>query len=77
MKPLLVTSGEPAGIGVDLCLALAQHSFNFPYVVLADPTLLTQRAVKLGMEVELLYYEYGDEVAIASRLTLCMAHRLA
>ena len=70
MKPLLVTSGEPAGIGVDLCLALAQHSFNFPYVVLADPTLLTQRAVKLGMEVELLYYEYGDEVAIAPQGSL-------
>lgn len=70
MKPLLVTSGEPAGIGVDLCLALAQHAFSFPFVILADPTLLTQRAVKLGIEVELLYYDYGDEVPIAPKDSL-------
>lgn len=70
MKPLLVTAGEPAGIGADLCLALAQHSFNFPFVVLADPTLLTQRAVKLGIEIELLYYEYGEEVPIAPQGSL-------
>jgi len=61
MKPLLVTSGEPAGIGVDLCLQLAHLGLTIPFVVLADPTLLTQRAIKLNLDVELDYYELGDE----------------
>lgn len=61
MKPLLVTSGEPAGIGVDLCLQLAHLGLTIPFVVLADPTLLTQRALKLNLDVELDYYELGDE----------------
>jgi 4-hydroxythreonine-4-phosphate dehydrogenase len=61
MKPLLVTSGEPAGIGIDLCLQLAHLGLTIPFVVLADPTLLTQRALKLNLDVELDYYELGDE----------------
>ncbi len=61
MKPLLVTSGEPAGIGIDLCLQLAHLGLTIPFVVLADPTLLTQRAIKLNLDVELDYYELGDE----------------
>lgn len=60
-KPLLITAGEPAGIGVDLCLQLAHLGLTFPFVVLADPTLLTQRALKLNLDVELDYYELGDE----------------
>ena len=33
---LAITSGEPAGIGPDLCLQLAQHEIGQPLVVLAD-----------------------------------------
>ena len=61
MKPLLITSGEPAGIGVDLCIELAQLNLDIPFVVLADPTLLVQRAIKLGVELDIDYYEFGDE----------------
>ena len=61
MKPLLITSGEPAGIGVDLCIQLAQLNLDIPFVVLADPTLLVQRAIKLGVELDIDYYEFGDE----------------
>lgn len=49
MKPLLITSGEPAGIGPDLCLALAGH--GLPLVILADKTLLQLRAKQLGINV--------------------------
>lgn len=59
-KPLIITSGEPAGIGVDLCLQLAHLGLNIPFVVMADPTLLTQRAIRLNLDVELDYYEAGD-----------------
>lgn len=50
--PLAITSGEPAGIGPDLCLQLAGQ----PVVVLADKTLLAQRAEQLGLAVELKDY---------------------
>lgn len=61
MKPLLLTSGEPAGIGPDLCLQIATLGLDIPFVVLADPTLLTQRAIKLNLDIAIDYYEPGDD----------------
>ena len=54
MKPLLVTSGEPAGVGPDICLALADTSY--PVVVLGDKALLEARAQQLNVNVRLLDY---------------------
>ncbi|MBI5658922.1 MAG: 4-hydroxythreonine-4-phosphate dehydrogenase PdxA [Nitrosomonadales bacterium] len=53
---LAVTSGEPAGIGPDLCLQLAQQAPEQPLVVLADRGLLRQRAALLGLDVMLHDY---------------------
>ena len=53
-RPLAITSGEPAGIGPDLCLQLAQY--GLPLVVLADKELMARRAKQLGLDVELLDY---------------------
>ena len=53
--PLAITSGEPAGIGPDLCLYLAQH--NHALVVLGDKNLLHQRAALLGLNVQLHDYD--------------------
>ncbi len=52
--PLVVTSGEPAGIGPDLCLQLVQH--DFPLVVIGDQELLQQRAKQLKLDVVLHSY---------------------
>ena len=57
MKPLLITSGEPAGIGPDLCLALAQ--VELPIVVLCDKSVLAARAKQLGQPVILEDYAIG------------------
>lgn len=57
--PLVVTSGEPAGIGPDLCVQLAAVSTE-PVVVIADRNLLQQRAAQLGLEVRLCEYEPGS-----------------
>ena len=46
---VVVTSGEPAGIGPDLCLALAAREWPARLVFLADPTLLAERARQLGL----------------------------
>lgn len=55
MKPLLVTSGEPAGIGPDLCLSLA--GLELPLVILADKQVLAQRAEELKKEITLIDYQ--------------------
>nr|WP_222937724.1 4-hydroxythreonine-4-phosphate dehydrogenase PdxA [Spartinivicinus ruber] len=46
---IIVTSGEPAGIGPDLCLALAKQHFDAQLVIAADPAILSARAKVLGL----------------------------
>ena len=65
MMPLYVTSGEPAGIGPDICLSLSRHRFERPVVVLADRSLLQSRATQLGYEVELLDYTGQPDAAMS------------
>ena len=48
---IAVTPGEPAGIGPELCLRLANQPRDFALVLIADPTLLAQRARELGLAV--------------------------
>ncbi len=48
--PIAVTAGEPAGIGPDLCLALANTELCSNIVVIADPNVLKARAAKLGID---------------------------
>ena len=53
MKPPLiaVTSGEPAGIGPELCLRLAGYEGDAQPVILGDRSLLEARAAQLGLAV--------------------------
>lgn len=60
MLPLYVTSGEPAGIGPDICLSLANRVDERPIVVLADLEMLGQRAQHLNLAIELIEYK-GQE----------------
>ncbi len=46
---IAVTSGEPAGIGPDLCLSLAGRRIPAELVVIGDPDLLDDRARRLGV----------------------------
>ncbi len=50
---IAVTSGEPAGIGPELCLRLAGRRFDARLVVLGDRELLAARAAALGLNVRL------------------------
>jgi 4-hydroxythreonine-4-phosphate dehydrogenase len=49
-----LTPGEPAGIGPDLCLLLAQHSQPYPLIAIASCDLLNERAAQLGVAVRAL-----------------------
>ena len=59
-KPLVVTSGDPAGIGPELCLALAASPWAKQIVVVADPDMLAERAHMLNSRVTLCEYEAGS-----------------
>ena len=52
-----ITPGEPAGIGPDLVVQLAQQSWPVELVVCADPKVLQQRAAQLGLPLTLLPYQ--------------------
>lgn len=53
LPSIVVTSGEPAGIGPDLCTMLGAHDLDARIAVLGDPDLLSTRARMLGVEVEM------------------------
>jgi 4-hydroxythreonine-4-phosphate dehydrogenase len=47
---IAVTSGEPAGIGPDICLRLAGRNWPARLIVLGDRELLSERARLLGLD---------------------------
>ncbi|SEF99789.1 4-hydroxythreonine-4-phosphate dehydrogenase PdxA [Nitrosomonas ureae] len=51
---LALTAGEPAGIGPDLCVQIAQQSLSYKLVVIADGDVLLQRAQQLGFPLNLI-----------------------
>ena len=57
---IVITPGEPAGIGPDVVLMAAQKSWGAELVCIADRDLLTQRAKQLGLSIALLPFTTGD-----------------
>ncbi|SMF97279.1 4-hydroxythreonine-4-phosphate dehydrogenase [Methylomagnum ishizawai] len=54
MRPrLLLSAGEPAGIGPDLCVAVAQQAWPCALAVVGDPGVLAARAAQLGQPLRL------------------------
>lgn len=57
-KRLVITPGEPAGIGPDITVTIAQESWhNIELIVVAHPDLLQSRARLLGLPLTLHHYE--------------------
>ncbi|WP_233967775.1 4-hydroxythreonine-4-phosphate dehydrogenase PdxA [Pectobacterium polaris] len=57
---VVITPGEPAGIGPDLVIALAQQAWPVELVICADPDLLLSRALQLSMPLTLRDYQPGQ-----------------
>lgn len=57
--PFALTPGEPAGIGPDLCLLLAQQAQPEPLIAIANRQMLAERAALLGLNIALLNAEPG------------------
>lgn len=60
---IALTVGEPAGIGPDLVVTLAQQSRSFPLVAIGDPELLQQRARQLQLPLTVKEYAKGKAVS--------------
>ncbi len=53
VRRLVVTPGEPAGIGPDITIQLAQREWPVEWVVIADPELMQARAAQLQLPLRL------------------------
>ena len=58
-----LTSGEPAGIGPELCLAIAREALDCQLVCIADRALLAERAATLKWPVTLVEYDAASRAA--------------
>jgi len=63
---IIITSGEPAGIGPDIIAGIDPSSFDARLVVIGDHQLLATRAAALGSEIE--FVEYGKKPAAGSTI---------
>lgn len=50
---IIITSGEPAGIGPDLCIKLSQREINARMLVLGNEELFRQRAKELSLTLDI------------------------
>jgi 4-hydroxythreonine-4-phosphate dehydrogenase len=67
---IVVTPGEPAGVGPDLVVQIAQKSWPVELVVCASPDLLYKRAKSLNLPLTLLDYQPEAEITPQRKGTL-------
>ncbi|RDH91591.1 MAG: 4-hydroxythreonine-4-phosphate dehydrogenase PdxA [endosymbiont of Seepiophila jonesi] len=57
---IALTPGEPAGVGPDLCVMVAQEPLAAQVVVFADPGLLERRAEQLELPLTLIPFDAAE-----------------
>ena len=69
---IALTPGEPAGIGPDLAVTLAQQVQLHEIVAIADPELLQERARLLGLPLKIRIANFADspKPSVAGELTV-------
>ncbi|MBB1319269.1 4-hydroxythreonine-4-phosphate dehydrogenase PdxA [Shewanella sp. SR43-4] len=72
-KRIAITPGEPASIGPDLVIKLAQQAWPVELVVCADPDLLMTRAKMLGLPLQLMPYQSSQPPKPQAAGTLTIA----
>jgi len=71
---IVITSGEPAGIGPDACVSLAQTGWEADLVVAADMTLLSSTADSLRLPLLLESYDPSRPARTHRAGTLSVMH---
>lgn len=74
LSRIAITPGEPAGIGPDLTIMLAQTWRSAEVVAIADTRLLQQRAAQLELPLELRLFDPAAPTADDPPGTLCVMH---
>lgn len=59
---IALTPGEPAGIGPDLIIAIAQQAHAAQLIAIADPNLLQQRAQLLGIPLRIREWDTAQSI---------------
>ncbi|SEK75910.1 4-hydroxythreonine-4-phosphate dehydrogenase [Colwellia chukchiensis] len=62
-KIIAITPGEPAGIGPDLLIKIAQQDWPTQIVAVASPELLSERAALLNLPLNIKLYNANDAFA--------------
>lgn len=71
IQPVIaITSGEPSGIGPDICLDLVNTDLPVRLVILGDRQLLEQRAALLGKQICIQSYQ-PDAQPVKGMLEVC------
>jgi len=64
---IVITSGEPAGVGPDICLNLCEKNSpatdNTELYIIVDPELITERAKQLGKDIQCHIHEHTDDLS--------------
>ncbi|HEX7115316.1 MAG TPA: 4-hydroxythreonine-4-phosphate dehydrogenase PdxA [Steroidobacter sp.] len=71
---IILSSGEPAGIGPDLCIEIAGRDWPCELVVAGDMEMLEERARKLGRRLDLRPWHAGPEPVAHRAGTLAILH---
>ncbi|WP_022940223.1 4-hydroxythreonine-4-phosphate dehydrogenase PdxA [Psychromonas hadalis] len=71
IKPIIITAGEPSGIGTDIILTLAAQEWAAPLVICGDKYLLEARIKQLDLEVTLVDYPHSKTIKVGE---LTIAH---
>jgi 4-hydroxythreonine-4-phosphate dehydrogenase len=73
---IVVTSGEPAGIGPDLCALLSDSPYASDLTVLGDAAVIASRAAIHGCDVSRLHIEHvkTPNAVVAGHLDVANAH---
>lgn len=70
---IAITMGEPAGVGPELLVKIAQQQFAAELIVIANKQLLEETAEKLGLPLKLIPFNSKQAVVVHSpgRLLIC------
>ncbi|MEH6454558.1 MAG: 4-hydroxythreonine-4-phosphate dehydrogenase PdxA [Psychromonas sp.] len=69
---LIITAGEPSGIGPDLILNLAEQSWPMELVICSDKALLEERAKQLNKTIKFIDYDpqHAAKNSLAGEITV-------
>ncbi len=77
-KPLpriVITAGEPAGIGPDLCVLLAHQVLDAEVIIIADANMLQERAKALNSNIQIQAYSAKSHIAHLGNGTITVLHQ--